>query len=593
MAKKPLSPEVVSLIKHYQDSQIKLINIIATQEARGNVTAYRKAILSNVNQELGLLNKYAEGWAQDTIPAAYKTGAANTFEAFRRANISVGNVQLNNRAVRTLVENASGQLTDANMFVGRQINDALREAGIEATAQKLSVGDTVKQTKANMLSKMSEKGVVGIKDKAGRNINLSSYAETVARTTTREATNKASLQAVQDLGADLVQITTTFSTCPVCSVYEGRVYSISGQDKRYPPLSKAFPDGYSTIHPNCTHAATPYFEEFDDNAAATMAMSNRPFEVDPKKKASIDSYNKDQAVKTARRADRREWEEARIAAPDITPKTFSGFRAVKKADGQKYADIKNGVKPREIVESPSVVFKKAEFTHYNVAKEPLGKFSKKVVGGGVTNADSVNDLYGQLEYLYTKYPTKQLEGLIIREGGSFGSMGTSGMSLNRSFFNNPAHNISSMGTPEGWAKYNNKFLKDWEKSLREYQLTGDMLKIDSVEDVINEIKENAKYIRHNVSYPGMEVRSVVTHEYGHELTKSSLWDSPIGPEDVVKKQLVEDTLKKAIENGDIYKISMYSKSSPAEFFAESFTVQEMGVEPLPTYIKDMIKEVLK
>lgn len=46
-------------------------------------------------------------------------------------------------------------------------------------------------------------------------------------------------------------------------MYQGRVYSISGEDKRFPALYEtALKHGYSLIHPNCRHEFIPYFKEF-------------------------------------------------------------------------------------------------------------------------------------------------------------------------------------------------------------------------------------------------------------------------------------------------------------------------------------------
>lgn len=336
-----ITPEAQALIDTYQKAQIKLLDIIAKTEAKGNSTLYRKRVLEGVIAELTVLNKYAGQWAIKEIPKAYRQGFNDSLKDFRQVNIETAKVSVNAKAINNLVNNAKGQLIDANNFVGRRISDDIRQAGLEAVKEKLSVGDTVKQTKANLLEKLTDKGIVAIRDKNGREIKLDSYASMVARTTTAEATNKASMQAVQDLGYDLVQITQHFSSCPICAVYEGRVYSISGKSKDYPPLSEAFRGGYSTIHVNCTHRAVPYFPQYDKNADELKKSSNKPFTVDDRSKASIDAYNKRQAANTARRNDRNEWEEAKLLAPDETPKTFSGFRAVKRADSKIYKAIKN------------------------------------------------------------------------------------------------------------------------------------------------------------------------------------------------------------------------------------------------------------
>jgi len=514
---KPIPENVQNLINQYDRSQKNLIEMIATKTARGNSTIYRKRILAGVNAELSSLNEYSAKWVKTELPKSYKTGIDKSYAEFRKQNIPTELVAPNNIVVANLVDNMVGQLSDATQFVGRRIKDDLRKAGVAAVADKLATGSTVKQTKQNLLTRLSDDGIVSILDKRGRPIRLDAYASMIARTTTREATNRGAIQQVQDSGSDLVQMTTHFSTCPICAPLEGRVYSISGKSAEYPPLNKAFGGGYSTIHPNCfidpqvpiftskgwvsigkvkvgnlvlthtgkfrkvtklhrnigspnivkisinnrhskgvynnltvttnhpilindkwvdaidaklgdkikilshpcencgrptpiynktcskkcgeevlrvlanhndeyvfidaeitsistqeskrthtlynlsvakdesyvakgftvhncQHSIVPYFPEMDDDSEKLKKESNRAFEISKEDQKSIDSYNKQQAIKQERRMDRNEWEKSTLLAPVQTPKTFSGFRSVKRADGKRYEDIRIAIK---------------------------------------------------------------------------------------------------------------------------------------------------------------------------------------------------------------------------------------------------------
>lgn len=344
-----IPPEILQLRETYEKAQIKLLDIIAKQEARGNVTTYRKAILAQTNTELKILDDFAVKWAKDNVTKAYTQSVEDVYTAYRAAHISVPVIAANQRVIKSLSENASGQLLDAHRFVGRMIDDNIRKAGIEAITEKVSTGSTVKEVKKILIQKLTDKGIMAIKDKAGRNIKLEVYAETVARTTTREATNKGTMQQLQDMGEDLVQMSNHSSSCSLCASYEGRVYSISGKSKEYPALDIPFSGDYANIHPNCGHSLTPYIKQFDDNASNTKAFSNRSFDVNPQSKAQIDSYNKGQKIKADRRNDRNEYEEAKLLVPDQVPKTFSGFRAMKKANNENYktlsGKIEKAIKP--------------------------------------------------------------------------------------------------------------------------------------------------------------------------------------------------------------------------------------------------------
>ncbi len=393
------------LINTYKASQLRLIDMIAKAEAKGNVTAYRKAVLQDVNQELGALNDYAKKWMRNEVPIAYGAGADEAFKAYVEANINPVKIYTNKKAIDSIINSATDQLTDASQYVGRRINDLLKEAGAEAIAEKLTSGDTVKQAKNLMLKKMSEKGITAIRDKRGREISLDAYASMVARTTTREATNTGTMNAMQEVGEDLVQMTSHMSACPICQPLEGRVYSISGKDKRYPPLSTAFPNGYNVIHPNCIHSLTPYIEKFDDNAEATRKESNRPFELDPKKKSQLDAYYAEQKVKAQRRADYRLWEKSKTLAPNEAPKTFSGFRAMKRANSERYQQLRMEMdkallmpkKQDEIIKS---LEKKGIIVKSNIFKE----VDNVLMEDNIRRIDEITDKYPKITQILKDKP---------------------------------------------------------------------------------------------------------------------------------------------------------------------------------------------
>ncbi len=66
-------------------------------------------------------------------------------------------------------------------------------------------------------------------------------------------------------------------------MYQGRVYSISGNDSRYPALYKtAFKSGYSIIRPNCRHSWSPYHVELysEEERRQALERSNRTWKPD-------------------------------------------------------------------------------------------------------------------------------------------------------------------------------------------------------------------------------------------------------------------------------------------------------------------------
>ena len=60
------------------------------------------------------------------------------------------------------------------------------------------------------------------------------YAEMLAGTTRTETQNIAMIGKALDDGNDLVECSTVTPTCDLCALYQGRIYSVTGQDARLP-----------------------------------------------------------------------------------------------------------------------------------------------------------------------------------------------------------------------------------------------------------------------------------------------------------------------------------------------------------------------
>ncbi len=118
---------------------------------------------------------------------------------------------------------------------------------------------------------------------SGAKMPVDKYAAMLARTTRAETENLSMITQALKEGIDLVECDIVSPTCDSCAVYQGRVYSISGKDSRYPSLYQtAFKSGYSIIHPNCRHSWSPYHAELytDDEKQEALERSNRSWKPD-------------------------------------------------------------------------------------------------------------------------------------------------------------------------------------------------------------------------------------------------------------------------------------------------------------------------
>lgn len=172
-------------------------------------------------------------------------------------------------AVDQMANNLLGEIAEASetayktsqdfFTVGRLENDPFRSTALKQIMGQEAAGTGWTQTSAQMAQELRNKGLTAFVDKAGRKWSLSDYCNMCTRTTARQAEVAALLTADDH---DLWQIVKIGSTCSVCAPLEGRVYSKSGTNPEYPPLSLAFgkvdPSGpddlantYLNIHPNC------------------------------------------------------------------------------------------------------------------------------------------------------------------------------------------------------------------------------------------------------------------------------------------------------------------------------------------------------
>lgn len=132
-----------------------------------------------------------------------------------------------------------------------------------AEDEKKGVTTTVSDLKGYINEELRTGRGIAVTYSNGARMPTDKYAEMLARTTRTETQNIAMLGKALDDGNDLVECSTISPTCPTCAIYQGRIYSISGNTPGYPALYKtAFRNGYSCIHPNCRHQFFPYNPKF-------------------------------------------------------------------------------------------------------------------------------------------------------------------------------------------------------------------------------------------------------------------------------------------------------------------------------------------
>jgi hypothetical protein len=224
-----------------------------------------------INTIIRELDKAAVQVAEGIIPPMYEHGADIAAVALRDQGKRVGNLNMGNRihtrAVQALTEQMAQDLLFANSGILQQATRILRktqQAAIndrqinQLIAQGLAQGETRTEVSERLTAALRKK--VGLDDgiritvrgeKSVRHFTPEYYAELVARTQTREASTEGALRFGQERGYSLYRISTHEGACPMCQVYQGKIYSVTPHPD-FPEL-----DARPPFHPNCTHIMTP------------------------------------------------------------------------------------------------------------------------------------------------------------------------------------------------------------------------------------------------------------------------------------------------------------------------------------------------
>lgn len=345
-----------NLIALFLAAREQLLDTIINYRGVGT-KVYANTILKQLEAQLKTLEQQTSVYASTAIPKEYQKALDDVYAYFQKNNLQMlppaSFAQLHTDAIYAVAREMQYQIGQGLEQAGRQVlryveaakDNALRSAGLTATGEKLASGSTVVQMKQNLIGMLQDQGFMSVQYGSGNRayqVSLDSYAGMVARSTTREAGNLARLNQLTANGHDLVKLTEHYPTCDVCAQFQGRVYSISGTDKRFPALETAFRFGYKNIHPNCRHVAAPWIEELQDPEELQEALekSNAPFE-DTRSDQERALYNKQQGQNRQLRQDRYQYERYKACLGSDAPKGFHSFRQMKNEGGDawRYAQI--------------------------------------------------------------------------------------------------------------------------------------------------------------------------------------------------------------------------------------------------------------
>lgn len=238
-------------------------------------------------------------------------------------------------------------LTKTTGFKGPHDFTSLQNAYIKtldkALMKMISGGMSYDAAVEQAVREMARSGLRSVDYASGRTYQLDTAARMCIRTSAHQLSAKISAKNCDIMNTDLVEVSKHWGARPSHAVWQGKIYSRSGKNKKYPPFSECHygeADGLCGV--NCRHTFYPFFEGISE-------PNTWPDEPDPKEYNGkmYDYYHatqKQRAMERGIRATKREVEAMKSIGGDTKDLESSIRKQIKEYHKFSY---KMGISPKD------------------------------------------------------------------------------------------------------------------------------------------------------------------------------------------------------------------------------------------------------
>lgn len=157
---------------------------------------------------------------------------------------------------------------------------------------------------------MARSGLRSVEYASGRTYQLDTAARMCIRTSAHQLSAKISERNCDVMGQDLVEVSEHWGARPSHQIWQGKIYSRSGKNKKYPPFKECHygeADGLCGV--NCRHTFHPFFEGISE--PTKWQKEPDPKEYGGKMYSYYDATQKQRAMERQIRSTKREIEAMR------------------------------------------------------------------------------------------------------------------------------------------------------------------------------------------------------------------------------------------------------------------------------------------
>lgn len=328
------------LISLYTRSGERLLELIRSLESGSYSRRRKEKLLQQIDEILAGLTDGASQSMAVLLAEAYKEGVGEAADSMRAQRVPEDQINtaleplIHQQAVQAIMDDSFMRILEATDNMSQDAKWRIEEAVRTATERMLTEGVSRRQATREAVARLAQQEITGIIASNGARIPADKYMAGVVQYNLRKAHVTGAENTIVQNGLDLVYVNYVGITCEYCAKYQGRVYSISGKDPRFPKLELRPP-----YHAHCVHSLSAWVEEYQtaDEVERMIAASNRPF-TDNRTEANIRRYNEIQRDKARKNETRKQWMRYKAVLPNDTP-NLRQFASLKARDTKTYRDL--------------------------------------------------------------------------------------------------------------------------------------------------------------------------------------------------------------------------------------------------------------
>jgi hypothetical protein len=578
------------------------------REVRDTMEATRAAALDRLEKEM-----------EQAAAAGYVTPPMRDSTAQVLEDMAAQAVDRYNLVNTTMLQSSVEQYSAAVQLTQQEYDKliAQKEAtqGIlnDAAASVASGVETRKTAVRRAIKRISDEGLTGFVDRAGRSWTPEAYVNMVTRTTVHNTAIQATKAFMQDYNTEVFQVSSHAGARPLCYPYQGKFYSWNntageielgnGQRVSYEPLnatSYGEPAGLFGI--NCGHYPIPVIPgvtiphgadniqpEKENAKAYAESQEQRALE----RKIREAKRVVEMAGDTATKEDKAAVKEAQAEMREFIARTGRTRRYDREQIGGT-PQTARAPQPAPTPNNRPKTTKEAQDALVNSGTATKAFLpSNMPIEAATEIATVLNGLHGK-GYPAINGVAYDAKKCAERGAAAFYDQKTNNIYIGQRFLKTPeefaatferaAEQYAEKARAKEWEKYGKEAIRDGEKMLAEaktgYERFSAYGRLKTGYMLTGNAKQNTVC---------QTMADVLTHEYGHAVHLQSGVKVPGtgngGTEWNVRSDKAHFAPYQAASE-----LGAYALQSPLEAVAEAFTAREKGV-PIPSFYSDLLLNI--